>query len=99
MSQLARGSPRWSFSKADARAHEELEATGARPRKVLRGGEGALTAAERRVARLAADGHTNDEIARSLVVSRRTVESHLAHAYEKLGIHSRRELGRVLTLR
>jgi DNA-binding CsgD family transcriptional regulator len=37
-------------------------------------------------------GHTNAEIASRLVMSRRTVESHLVHVYDKVGIRSRAEL-------
>jgi len=53
---------------------------------------GELTEAERRVARLAAAGRTNREIADSLYTSVRTVEGHLSHIYRKLGIRSRSEL-------
>ena len=51
-----------------------------------------LTRRELEVAHLAAQGMTDREIADLLVVSVRTVESHLAAAYRKLGITSRREL-------
>ncbi|AVT38563.1 LuxR family transcriptional regulator [Plantactinospora sp. BB1] len=51
-----------------------------------------LTARENEVAALAASGLPNREIATRLVVSARTVESHLARVYRKLGIGSRREL-------
>jgi DNA-binding CsgD family transcriptional regulator len=74
------------------RAHEELTATGARPRKIVRGGVEALTSSERRVARLAAEGMSNKEIAQSLFVTVRTVEAHLHHAYVKLEISSRAQL-------
>ena len=76
----------------------ELRAAGARPRGVVRSGVDALTASERRVARLAADGLTNREIAQALFVSRATVESHLHSAYGKLDIGSRRELSQALEL-
>lgn len=51
-----------------------------------------LTARERQIAQLAAHGTTTRDIADQLNVSVRTVESHLAHAYTKLGVNGRREL-------
>jgi DNA-binding CsgD family transcriptional regulator len=48
------------------------------------------------VARLAADGRTNREIARGLYVTPKTVETHLAHAYAKLGITGRAGLAAAL---
>ena len=75
-----------------ARAREELLATGARPRRIVRTGAAALTASERRVAAMAAEGMTNREIAQALFVTMRTVEVHLTHAYQKLGISSREKL-------
>jgi DNA-binding CsgD family transcriptional regulator/predicted ATPase len=57
-------------------------------------GWGSLTDAELRVARLAASGLTNREIADRLSRSPHTVDSHLRHAFTKLGIRSRVELTR-----
>jgi DNA-binding CsgD family transcriptional regulator len=57
-------------------------------------GWGALTAAELVVADLAADGRTNREIAEKLFVSPHTVNTHLRHVYEKLGLRSRLALSR-----
>ena len=57
-------------------------------------GSGALTDREREVVRLAVDGQTALEIARRLYISDRTVETHLANAYVKLGVQSRLELAR-----
>ena len=74
----------------------EIYATGARPRTAALSGVGALTASERRVADLAADGFSNRDIAQTLYVTPKTVEVHLSSAYRKLGIGSRRELPTVL---
>jgi DNA-binding CsgD family transcriptional regulator len=51
-----------------------------------------LTESEERIVRLAAAGRTNQEIARTLSMSVRTVEGHLSHVYAKLGLRSRTEL-------
>jgi DNA-binding NarL/FixJ family response regulator len=79
------------------RARDELKAAGARPRRDLLTGPDALTAAEHRVATLAAAGHNNREIAERLYVTQRTVETHLTHAYQKLSITSRAELATRIT--
>ncbi len=57
---------------------------------------GQLTATEKRVVDLAAEGLSNKEIALQLVVTVHTIEAHLSHAYAKLGIRSRRQLPRRL---
>lgn len=69
-----------------ARGLDELRATGARPRRSETTGPAALTASELRVARLAAAGASTQEIARDLYVTPKTVETHLSHAYTKLGL-------------
>ena len=51
-----------------------------------------LTKRERQVAELVADGRSAREIARQLHIGRRTVETHVARAYAKLGVRSRIEL-------
>ena len=71
-------------------ARTELLASGARPRRQQLTGLQALTASERRVCDLAADGLTNTQIAQRLFVTRSTVEKHLGHAYDKLGVTSGR---------
>jgi len=76
----------------EQRAGDELRATGARPRSLVYTGVDALTASERRVAELAADGHPNPEIAQALFVTRKTIEAHLSSVYAKLDISSRRAL-------
>ncbi|MFF5043324.1 AAA family ATPase [Streptomyces nigra] len=69
----------------------ELAACGAAPHGTASPRHG-LTPQELAVAQLAATGLTNRRIARELVLSAKTVEYHLSHAYAKLGIRSRVEL-------
>jgi len=69
-------------------ARDELGSIGGRRR------EEGLTAAERRVAVLVAEGRTNREVAAALFLGERTVASHLTHIYAKLGVRSRTELAR-----
>lgn len=78
-------------------ARHELHATGARPRRSASTGPDALTPMERRVAELAGGGRTNPQIAQALFVTAKTVETHLAHGYRKLGIDSRHDLPGALT--
>jgi DNA-binding CsgD family transcriptional regulator len=75
----------------------EIYATGARPRQNGAGGIGALTASERRVVDLAAEGRSTHDIAQALYVTPRTIDVHLGNAFQKLGVRSRRELSSVLT--
>ena len=74
------------------RAREELVVAGGRPRRDALRGRDALTAGELRVARMAAAGRTNRQIAQALFITLRTVEHHLTHTYGKLGISSRAQL-------
>ncbi len=78
------------------RAHTELVATGARPRRLVFSGLEALTPSERRVAGMAAEGMTNRDIAQALFVTPRTVEVHLSSVYRKLEINSRSQLPQAL---
>jgi DNA-binding CsgD family transcriptional regulator len=73
-------------------ARAELQAGPGRRARVELTGPNALTAAESRVCRQAAEGHTNREIAQALFVTEKTVERHLSSAYHKLGIRSRFQL-------
>ena len=77
---------------ADA-VRRDLVAAGARPRRAALTGPDALTAGERRVAALAAEGASNRQIAEHLFITQATVETHLRHAFRKLGITSRADLG------
>ena len=79
------------------RAEQEIAATGtSRRRRTLMSGPEALTPSERRIAHMAASGLSNPDIARTLFVTRKTVEMHLSNVYRKLQINSRRQLGSVL---
>jgi DNA-binding CsgD family transcriptional regulator len=80
-------------------AWDELVAAGGRPRGDAQDEGELLTPSELRVARLAADGRTNREIAQALFVSLRTVETHLTHVYQKLDIDSRSALAGALAER
>ena len=80
----------------EQRARTELAAIGIRPRGIEGAGPDSLTASERRVAELAANGGTNREIAQTLFVTEKTVETHLGRAFRKLDITSRRQLPDVL---
>jgi DNA-binding CsgD family transcriptional regulator len=78
------------------RARRELSATGETVRKRTVETAGELTTQETQVARLAAQGRTNPEIAALLYISPRTVEYHLHKVFSKLDISSRRELRKAL---
>jgi DNA-binding CsgD family transcriptional regulator len=85
-----------------ARARAELAAAGVRHRRVTidacsrPNGLAELSPQELRVARIAARGESNVEVAAALFVSRKTVEAHLTRVYRKLGIRSRTQLARIL---
>jgi DNA-binding CsgD family transcriptional regulator len=74
------------------RCATELAGSGLHPASRRDRDHAALTSQELVVARLAAAGRTNREIAGELVVSVKTVEYHLRNAFQKLGITRRREL-------
>jgi DNA-binding NarL/FixJ family response regulator len=61
-------------------------------RRALAVQHGGLTERERDVAVLVADGQTNREIAGTLVLSKRTVDTHVANILTKLGMTSRRDI-------
>ncbi|QXG76062.1 AAA family ATPase [Modestobacter sp. L9-4] len=78
------------------RAAAELRAAGAAPvdrhPRGARDAAALLTAQELQIAHLAADGHTNKEIADQVYLSHRTVGSHLYRIFPKLGLTSRAQL-------
>lgn len=77
------GMPLWS-----ARAQADLDRLGGRTTRAFE-----LTPTEDRVARLAAAGMTNREVAQAIFISPKTVEANLTRIYRKLGIRTRAELG------
>lgn len=71
------------------RARVELGRIGGRPSSPIE-----LTPTEEGIAGLVAEGYTNREVAESMFLSVKTVESNLTRVYRKLGVSSRRELAR-----
>ena len=59
-------------------------------------GSAALTARELEIAQLVAGGMTNRAVAKALFLSEKTIESHLAGAFVKLGVRTRRALAAAL---
>jgi DNA-binding CsgD family transcriptional regulator len=85
----------WDTRRAAARLRPYGVRTGQRgPRSRPATGWQALTLTEQRVATMAADGRTNSEIAAVLLLSRRTVETHISHVLAKLGGQSRVDIAR-----
>jgi DNA-binding CsgD family transcriptional regulator len=83
---------RLGAAPAVLRCDEELAACGLTPGRAADRAPGALTPRELRVARLAASGMSNPQVAAELIVSLNTVEFHLRNVYAKLGIRSRAAL-------
>ena len=91
------------FERLDARpwadrARTELAATGETRRRRDPGTIDELTPQELQIALLLAAGKTTRETAAALFLSPKTVEYHLRHVYQKLGIHSRDELAQTLAV-
>ena len=79
------------------RAQAELAATGERPRRRDPSADGRLTEREEQVAHLVVEGFSNREVAERLFLSTNTIETHLRHIFQKVGVRSRTELARKLT--
>ncbi len=96
-----------ALREADAAA-QELRRLGRRAPRRIRGPRGggarpvagpgiaALSAREREVATLVASGMRNRDVATALFVSEKTIESHLARIYDKLGVRSRAALATII---
>ena len=84
--------------QATFRAHGIRRGPHAKHRKA-RSGWDSLTPAETTVAKLVEEGMSNPEIAAKLLLSRRTVATHVSHILKKLGVHSRTEIAREAALR
>jgi DNA-binding CsgD family transcriptional regulator len=67
--------------------------------RTARSGWDSLTPTETTVAKLVGEGMSNPEIAAKLLLSRRTVATHVSHILKKLGVHSRTDIAREIALR
>jgi len=83
---------RLGMTRLRRRVSDELRAAGGRTRRMRMTGALSLTEGQATVARLAASGRTNREIAEGLYVSVKTVETHLAAVYRKLSVPGRDHL-------
>jgi DNA-binding CsgD family transcriptional regulator len=101
---LAEALERYERAGADAwagRVRSQLRALGVRPgprgsRQRPAGGWESLTATERAVSRLVAEGLTNGAVARQLYISPHTVNTHLRHVFAKLDVSNRVALAAVV---
>jgi DNA-binding CsgD family transcriptional regulator len=97
--QLERGldlAHHYGARRIAGQARAELIAAGAKPRRDAITGRDALTASELRVARLAAAGKSNREIAQELFITTKTASAHLSRSYRKLNVTRRNQLAEAL---
>jgi DNA-binding CsgD family transcriptional regulator len=90
----------WDLRRADTRLKRHGVRRG--PNSIRRGpttGWDALTPSERRIAQLVSRGLSNPDIAAQLVLSRRTVQTHVSNILAKLGLDSRLEIARAAARR
>ena len=84
--------------RAAFRAHGIHRGPHSRHRRAVSGWD-SLTDTEVKVAGLVAEGLSNPEIAAKLMLSRRTVSTHVSHILKKLGVASRTDIARESALR
>jgi DNA-binding CsgD family transcriptional regulator len=87
---------RWDIRRAESRLRSygiRRGVRGPRPQRAAFGWE-ALTPTEMKIAALVAEGDSTSDIARSLFLSRRTVQTHISHILTKLGAKRRAEIVR-----
>jgi DNA-binding CsgD family transcriptional regulator len=84
--------------QATFRAHGIRRGPHAKHRRAQSGWD-SLTPTETKIAKLVQDGLSNPEIAAKLLLSRRTVATHVSHILRKLGVHSRTDIAREAALR
>ena len=101
-SQSPRANPRRAADvarlQATFRAHGIRRGPHAKHRRA-RSGWDSLTATEIKIAALVEEGLSNPEIAAKLLLSRRTVATHVSHILKKLDVHSRTDIARESALR
>ncbi|KXK59669.1 hypothetical protein AWW66_22980 [Micromonospora rosaria] len=86
----------WDIRRTEARLRRQGVRRGASGPRASRPASGwaALTATERRIAVQVAEGRSTSEIATSMFLARRTVQTHISRALAKLGLHSRVQIAR-----
>jgi DNA-binding CsgD family transcriptional regulator len=92
LSEAAALATRCGATALATRANDDLRILTAPARRLQFSGVDSLTASERRIALMAAEGMSNSQIAQAVFVTCKTVENHLGNVYMKLAINSRRQL-------
>ncbi len=80
------------FALAEIKIQDTQDAPALSPRQIAKEKFGGLTAREREIAALIAQGKSNREIANTLVLSERTIEGHVSNILNKLGFNARSQI-------
>ena len=96
--------PRWARPRTSARLQATFRAHGIRrgphaKHRRAQSGWDSLTATEIKIAAFVEEGLSNPEIAARLLLSRRTVATHVSHILKKLNVNSRIDIARESALR